>query len=217
MIGRPNPPTCLWPAPPKYENYLYVHQIPVLSLILNLLLNSKKRFLSHPWQTLPSLLPSICLPCQRDSFRVSKYRWLVKLQPAQMMDGQQTLCNSRSRPSLHLDWRRIVWVVTSPITGLQSSGESSVIGWWERGNSGGSDVEDEDAGFGARQLPVRKHEVEETNLERPSPAYREVRKKSTCGNFALMFAGSFVKGTNRRVLSRRYNQLYWYKYLIGES
>jgi hypothetical protein len=35
----------------------------------------------------------------------------------------------------------------------------------ERGNSGDSDVEDEDAGFEVRQLPVRKHEVEETNLE----------------------------------------------------
>ena len=35
----------------------------------------------------------------------------------------------------------------------------------ERGNGGGSDVEDEDAGFEVRQLPVRKHEVEETNLE----------------------------------------------------
>jgi hypothetical protein len=35
----------------------------------------------------------------------------------------------------------------------------------ERGNSGDSDVEDEDAGFEVRQLPVRKHEAEETNLE----------------------------------------------------
>ena len=35
----------------------------------------------------------------------------------------------------------------------------------ERGNGGGSDIEDEDAGFEVRQLPVRKHEVEETNLE----------------------------------------------------
>ena len=29
----------------------------------------------------------------------------------------------------------------------------------------GSDVEDEDAGFKVRQLPVRKHEVEETDPE----------------------------------------------------
>jgi len=35
----------------------------------------------------------------------------------------------------------------------------------ERGNIGGSDVEDKDAGFEVRQLPVRKHEVEETSLE----------------------------------------------------
>lgn len=35
----------------------------------------------------------------------------------------------------------------------------------ERGNGGGPDLEDEDADFEVRQLPVQKHEVEETNLE----------------------------------------------------
>ena len=35
----------------------------------------------------------------------------------------------------------------------------------DRGNSGDSDVEDEDASFEVRQLPVPKHEMEETNLE----------------------------------------------------